>query len=444
MLAEGDRVLVAVSGGVDSVVLLDVLDTLASEYGLTLHVAHLDHGLRDASRDDARFVQKLCAARGLPITCERIDVRTAARERGLGLEEAGHVLRRDYLARVADGIGASRIAVGHTLNDRAETLLFHLVRGAGPTGLVGIRPVSGRIMRPLIEVSREEVLGHARSAGLVWREDVTNADPAFSRNFLRHRVLPLLEELNPRLIEGLGRTAELVREEEAALELLLDGPWERVFLAESPGAVRLHRGRLARLPETVGGLLLRRAVARVRGDLRGITYEHLQGLRGLAASSGHGELSLPGLVARGDGEDLVLGAEAPAEPELPETPVELGVTPVPALGIRLSLALRPWDGTAPADGGRDVELADAQRIRFPLVLRARRPGDRFSPLGLAADKRLKDFLIDEKVPYYERETLPLLCDCERIVWVVGVRLSEAVRVTPQTRQVLVMRKEGIS
>jgi tRNA(Ile)-lysidine synthase len=441
MLSQGDRVLVAVSGGVDSVVLLDALDRLRADYELALHVAHLDHGLRAASGDDARFVRGLCAARGVPVTCERIDVGAAARERGVGVEEAGHTVRSAFLNEIADRIGANRIALGHTLNDRAETVLFHLVRGAGPAGLVGIRPVSGRVVRPLIEASRDEILGHAREASLAWHEDPTNADPSFSRNFLRHRVLPLLEQMNPRAIDAVGRTARLMQEEEAALGALLDAPWEQVLLDAVPGAVRLRRDRLSRLPGAIQGLLLRRGLLRARGGLQGITYDHLQALRRLAAESGHGRLTLPGLAAHVDAETLVLGDAFPGADAIPATPVDLGVTAVPALGVRLELELRPWDGSVPVDRGSDVELADADRVRFPLVLRGRRPGDRFSPLGLDGHKRLKDFLIDEKVPYYDRETLPLLCDRERIVWVVGVRLSEAVRVTPQTRQVLVMRKD---
>jgi len=444
MFVQGDRVVVAVSGGVDSVVLLDVLGAVAAEYGLALHVAHLDHGLREASARDARFVAEVCAARRLPVTCERVDVRAVARERRLGLEEAGHVVRRDFLERVADRVGAQRIAVGHTLDDRAETLLFHLVRGAGPSGLVGIRPVSGRVVRPLIGVSRDEVLEYARKTTLTWREDETNEDLRFARNLLRHRVLPLLEELNPRLVEGLGRTGELLREQEEALEALLDGPWGAIVLAEAPDALRLDRRKLSALPRALCALLLRRAVAVARGGLEGITHEHLRALRDLAAASGHGELRLPGLVVRADAEGLAFGAEAArSEGTITETPVDLGVTPIPDLRIRLSLALRPWDGATPMPSDRDVGFADAQRIRFPLVLRGRRPGDRFSPLGLSGNKRLKDFLIDEKIPYYDRETLPLLCDRERIVWVVGVRLSDAVRVTPQTRQVLVMRREAM-
>ena len=445
MLRRGDTILVAVSGGVDSVVLLDLLCRLVEEFSLKLVIAHLDHGLRrEDSGQDAQFVVSLAEGKDLPVIRERIDVRQVRQEKRLGLEEAGRLVRRRFLEETAREVSATRIALGHTLNDRVETLLFNLIRGAGPTGLVAIRPVSTPYIRPLIETKREEVLAFARAEGLSWREDRTNQDPSFSRNRIRHQVLPLLQQMNPRLLGALQRTADLLLEEDKALDVLLDRPWKDVISREETGSVMFRRDRLARLPRELQGLLMRRGISRARGSLQGIEKVHVDALRDLVTKvNGHGEAHLPDLTARIQGNELLLSAHR--EPSLApyELPVELGRTELPHLGIALELSIMPWNGSQEFREGGAVELADANRVHFPLRVRSRREGDRFRPLGMGQEKRLKDFLIDDRVPFYDRSALPLLCDQSQIVWVIGVRLSDAVRVTEQTKRVLVMQSETL-
>lgn len=446
MLSRGDRILVAVSGGVDSVVLLDLLTRLASELSLTLFIAHLDHGLRGKeAKEDAQFVVSLGEERELPVIRERIDVRQVGQEKGVGLEEAGRLVRRRFLEKKAKKVSATRIALGHTLDDRAETLLFNLIRGTGPTGLAAIRPVSPPYVRPLIETKREEILAFARAEGLAWREDRTNQDTTFSRNRIRQQVLPVLQQMNPRLLDALQRTADLLLEESNALDILLERPWKDVVAREETGSVALRRDQLLRVPGELQGLLLRRGIANARGNLQGIEKVHVDALRGLVTTvNGHGEAHLPGLVARIQGNELLLNVYR--EPTLApyELPVELGRTELPHLGILLELSIMPWNGSQEFREGGTVEVADADRVHFPLQARSRREGDRFRPLGMRKEKRLKDFLIDERVPFYDRNSLPLLCDRDQIVWVVGVRLSDAVRITRKTKRALVMRLEELA
>jgi len=446
MLSHGDTILVAVSGGVDSVVLLDLLCRLVGEFSLKLVIAHLDHGLRgEDSRQDAQFVVSLAEERGLPVIRERIDVRTVSEGKRVGLEEAGRLVRRRFLEEKAREVSATRIVVGHTLNDRVETLLFNLIRGAGPTGLAGIRPVSPPYIRPLIETTREEVLTFARAEGLAWREDRTNQDTIYSRNRIRHQIMPLLQQLNPRLLNALQRAADLLLEESDALDILLERPWKDVISREETGSVALRRDQLARLPRELQGLLLRRGIASARGNLQGIEKIHIDALRHLVASpSAHGEIHLPELTARTQGNELLLATHGKTTIAPYDVPIELGRTELPHLGIALELSIHPNNGPRdlPREGGA-VELADADQIHFPLHIRSRREGDRFRPLGMGQEKRLKDLLIDDRVPFYARSTLPLLCDQSRIVWVVGVRLSDAVRITEQTERVLVMHSETL-
>jgi len=448
MLEQGERVLVAVSGGVDSVVLLDILCRLAAEYTLDLTIAHLDHGLRgEAAREDARFVARLARKEKLALIEKKLDVAEFSKEKRIGIEEGARLLRRDFLHAAADEVGAAKIALGHTQNDRGETMLFNLIRGAGPTGLVGIRPVNRSVIRPLIEVSREEILSYAHSCDLPWREDRTNQDLSFSRNRIRHRILPLLREMNPRVLAALQRTADLLATEELALDDLLAPLWVKVLIVQAEDRIVIQRGRLSQLYKGVQALLLRRGIARLRGDLQGIEKVHIDALLGLVASHrAHGKLDLPGFVARFQGDELTLEEGQTNNPLSFEVPIALGRTEISSLGISLDLSIedRIGSGESQIAEDREVEVADADRVQFPLHVRGRRPGDRFAPLGLGGEKKLKNFYIDERVPFYDRDRVALLCDRQKIIWVVGLRLSDAVRVTSETKKVLIMRKERLT
>jgi len=326
-------------------------------------------------------------------------------------------------------------------------MLFNLIRGAGPTGLVGIRPVNLSVIRPLIEVSREEILSYARSCDLPWREDRTNQDLSFSRNRIRHRILPLLREMNPRVLAALQRTADLLATEELALDDLLAPLWVKVLIVQAEDRIVIQRGRLSQLYKGVQALLLRRGIARLRGDLQGIEKVHIDALLGLVASHrAHGKLDLPGFVARFQGDELTLEEGEMENPLSFEVPIALGRTEISSLGISLDLSIenRIGSGESQIAEDREVEVADADRVQFPLHVRGRRPGDRFAPLGLGGEKKLKNFYIDERVPFYDRDRVALLCDRQKIIWVVGLRLSDAVRVTSETKKVLIMRKERLT
>lgn len=438
MLDPGETVIVAVSGGVDSVVLLDLLQRLAPDYGVILHVVHLDHGLRGSSADDARFVERLAAERGLPLHRSKLGPGSLAEHRDHGAEGAARKARYAYLQSVAETIGATRISLGHTANDQAETILYRLARGTGIRGLCGIPPVRGAFVRPLIDATRNEVEAYARERGLLWRDDPSNADPSFARNRIRHRVVPELEAINPKALAAILRGAEHAVEAEAAIRYLVSSLWDGMRESEGEERLALRRHAVTSCPRAVQKLVLREAAERVRGTLIGIESDHLEAaVRLIASAASHGELSLPGLYVRVQSDEIQMtrANDAPAEPWA--MPVGVGETEIaePPMTLRLSIAdkrppMRPRD--------RWVEFADADRVAFPLELRTRRDGDCFAPLGLGARVKLKDFLINEGVPYFDRARLPLLCDREKVVWVVGVRLSDEVRTTGTTRRYLTM------
>jgi tRNA(Ile)-lysidine synthase len=440
MLNPGEAVLVAVSGGIDSVVLLDLLLRLTPEYAISLHVAHLDHGLRPASTGDARFVERLAEERGLPIHVSRLAPDALAAHRKHGPEGAAREARHAFLERVAAEIGAERIAVGHTANDQAETILHRLARGAGMKGLRGIRPVRSPYVRPLIQTTRDEILAYAQERRLTWRNDASNADVSFARNRIRHRVLPELEAINPKVVEAICRASLHAAEAEEASRFLVSMLWDTARAEEGEERLTLRRDALISYPDAVRKLLLREGARRVRGNLTGMEHDHVEAAgRLIAVESSHGEVSLPGLHVRVQNDEVLLSRGADASLEPWAFSIDLGETEIPQPRLTIELAIIEEEPSQMSLSDRWTELADADRVVFPLELRSRRTGDRFAPFGLGTSLKLKDFLINERVPYFDRGRVPLLCDREKIVWVVGVRLSDEVRITETTRRYLSMR-----
>ena len=444
MFESGERVLVAVSGGVDSVVLLHVLRALSDELGIALTVAHLDHGWRgEASAADARFVETLAEEWEIPVLCEQVDEHAVAAHGALGREGAARAVRRSFLAEASSSIDAARIALGHTADDRAETVLFNLVRGTGPAGAAGIDPVAGSIVRPLIDLTRADVEAYAREHSLTWREDATNDDVSFARNRIRHRVVPELSEINPRAIEAINRAADLSSDAAHAEGHLASLLWPDVAVCEEPGDVRLSRSALVDLPEPIRRTMLREAFRRARGNLVGIEYDHVEAVSDLLdGSGGHADAHLPGLFVRVDRKIVSLSTSPFPSSTGWECSIDTGRTVLPDRRLLLDVEILDRAACRIESGDRMAEVADADRVTFPLRLRNRRVGDRFTPLGMEHPIKLKDFLMNERVAFSDRDDVPLLCDRDRIIWVVGLRLSNDVRLTEETRRVLVMRAEA--
>jgi tRNA(Ile)-lysidine synthase len=291
--AEGQVVLLALSGGADSVALLDALCLLRRRRGFHVTAAHLDHRLRPGSGDDAAFCRALCERLGVRLQVGEADVTARVRREGGGIEQAARRERYAFLRRVQREAGAAAIAVAHTRDDQAETLLLHLLRGSGATGLGGMRPRVGSVVRPLLGLSRQEVVAHLRERGLAWREDPTNADPGLLRNRVRHELLPYLEaRFNPRLRSGLARTAGLLADEAAYLRAQADALLDRIARPDGDGLV-LERSELAHAPAAVARVAIRQALARA-GGLARVRAVHVERVLALAGASTPGRLPLPG------------------------------------------------------------------------------------------------------------------------------------------------------
>ena len=447
MILNGERVLVAVSGGLDSIVLLDVLHRLSAELSFDIVVGHVDHGLRGAaSTQDATFVQGLAESHELTSVQHRLTESDLDQQRSHGREGAARHARLATLETLAAKAGAARIALGHTMDDDAETILYRLARGAGPTGMRGIPPVRMPFIRPLLRTSRSNVHAYAVERKLTWREDATNSDLSYARNRIRHRVLPELQRLNPRIVETLGRNAHLLADLDEAVAFFVEERMPHLWIESNDQDLSLSRSRLLALPEPVLRLMLREGVRQARGDLNGIELTHIEAIRRLIISQRpHGELSLPGLRIRMQ-SDVLTFSPSPTKPVPPwDMIVELGETQLPHDDSVLELRIVPMRAVDmdPVRSDRWIEAADADLITFPLHLRTRQPGDRFAPLGLGQEIKLKDFLINEHAPYFDRDSIPLLCDSRAIIWVVGMRLSDTVKLSDRTQQVLLMRMKGI-
>lgn len=436
----GERLLVAVSGGVDSVVLLDVLARLQTRLGLHLHVAHVHHGLRGKAADrDAAFVVAEAARRGLAASLCRLD--PAERPRGESVEMWARSARYACLDAMAARARAGRIAVAHTRDDQAETVLLHLLRGTGPRGLAGIPPVRHRILRPLLSVPRAEVQRYAALRRLSFRTDRSNASEAHLRNRVRRHLLPLLAaRYNPRIAESLAALAGLMREDESALAEQAASLLARSARAAGP-ALCLPVGALLAAPPAVTRRVFQAAFRMVRPEghpegtrgHQGLMRRPLQALTRLL--TGEGAVRLPGgFEARRVGAEIRMGPAADmsrqasemASPEV-EVPVRPGVwTGWPPLGCRLRVR-RLAAGASIARQDRWRAVLSPRLLEGPLALRGWRPGDRFRPLGMRGAKKLQDFFVDAKVPREERGRIPLLLSGGRIAWVAGQRVAEEFR-----------------
>lgn len=442
LLSPGDRVVVAVSGGPDSVCLLAVLQELSPELGLTLHAAHLDHAFRgDESAAEARSVRELAATLGIPATIERIDVPRFCAERGLSAQAGAREARYGFLDEVARTVGANRIATGHTANDQAETLVMRLLRGAGLAGLSGIPPKRGIIIRPLIETTRQEVMEHLQAAGLSFTTDPSNERPVYTRNRIRQEVMPVLARFNPSAAETLAAEAALIRDEDEALDAfvapLLDG-----LLSTGDDHARIGRERFNGLLPGVRRRILRLAAQRLGADVRRLSAVRTAEAIGFMAHARTGRFMelAPGLELGREYDAFVI--RPTAQPQEFDLPLAVpGITALPGLSLSADAAVR-GAGAEPDSGcGNYLWQAefDYATITGPLRLRSRRPGDRLQPAGMGGrSRKLQDLFTDLKVPRAERDRVPVLAAGEDILWVPGVRTDGRFLPGPGTQQVLVV------
>lgn len=428
----GDSVLVALSGGGDSVALCEGVWRLkATGFLKTVFAAHVHHGIRGASADaDADFCEAFCGARGIPFFITRVDAPGYAKQNACSLELAARDLRYAFLRKTAQECGASCILTGHHMDDQAETLLLHLLRGCGTRGLAAMAARHGDLARPLLHTRRKDIAAYLAQAGLAYCTDETNAQNCATRNRVRHTLLPELERLNPNAVELLARTAALAGEDDAFLQSLADDALMRAIC----GHGGYDRMQLAALPPSVQTRAVRRLLNAVSADVTNADIRRVGAL--LTAQTGTCIELRKGLSAWVDSACIHVGI-AP-ERACFEVALSLdGETVLPTGGRvicrRVSAFRKPETC--------DEAFLDADALPDALVVRTRRDGDRFFPFGAPGERKLSDYFIDKKVPQFARN-VPLIAKGNRIYCVLGHTVSALAAVRPDTESILHIMYKG--
>jgi len=494
LILRNEPVVVGVSGGADSVCLLHVLVEWRRRLGIKLHVAHLDHEIRGVeSQADAEYVSNLAGSLGIPITIDRQDVAAYRTERKCSLEEAARELRYAFFARVARKVGAQRIATGHTRDDQVETILMHILRGTGITGLCGLAPCSPiaydsqgmslpaqapsvtkrqpsnlLVIRPLLDITREETASYCQKHQLEPRIDSSNLSPSFFRNRLRLHLLPLLRQYNPSIDQALLRLADIAKEDNGFIEQQASGLWDEVARQEN-NTIYLDKKQVGGLPIALQRHLLRVAVTKLAGDVRDIEASHIEAARSLLNKQPSKRVSLPhGLICQGGYDELaitrhrsviapplsVIASEA-WQSELPPCPFPPlpdefhlkvpGKTAFPGWNVLASIVreqvsfLSSRGATSTSERTCQNNLVahfDLQKTGMNLCVRKRRPGDRFQPLGMNMPKKLHEFMVDAKIPRSWRGRIPIVCTPQQIIWVVGWRIDDRIKLAEASKEIL--------
>lgn len=434
MLRPGDKVVVGLSGGADSVSLLHALNRLKHLH-LRLIAAHLNHGIRgkEAARD-AEFSRSVAESLGVEFVLGEADAPALRKKSRLSLEDAARTLRYEFFESVRKKHGASRIATAHTLDDQAETVLMRLIRGSGTRGLSGIPPMSGRyIVRPLIETDRAAIESYLKSEGIDWIEDSTNRERDYLRNRIRLDLLPGLSEYNPKIKETLTRTADILRLEEDFISHEAERKFRSVFKSEG-GELTGDLNKYKRLHAAVRIAVLMRALSEKRDGLKNISSIHLTAADALLTSmTASGESVFPEgtVVVKGHGSFLVTTKDelakgfsyaipSPGRWGFPELEVEIEEAPVKNLEAERE----------------DIVYLNFDAVKFPIEVRSFKPGDRFVPLGMKRRKKVKDYFIDRKIPAFMRMRVPIFLSAGEIIWIGAMRIDERARIEGKPKKAL--------
>jgi len=439
LLDKGDRVVVALSGGPDSTALLVILTQIVEEIGFNLIAAHINHGLRaEESDEDEKYSRELSEKMGVDFVSHKID--KIGVKKGVSPEDYYRRQRYSLLNKVAQEQRAQKIALGHNLQDQAETVLLNLLRGSGLEGLKGILPMrDGKFVRPLIEVSRREIISFLNVAGIQYRQDSSNESKQYLRNRIRGELIPYIKErFNPKIEENLAQTAEILRTEDEFIRQYVLEAMNSPSIQRQKKLISINIPYVNKLPQAIRLRFFKVLLESLNPKKNGFSFTHIKSLENLAQRKGSGKrISLPvDIAARREYDNLILERKkaCPKHIEYEYTmklPCSINVKER-NLTIRLQTTNRDYIDF----GSENKVYMDLGKISLPLILRNRRDGDWFQPLGMKGRKKIKTFFIDRKITRNERNEIMLIADQISVVWIEKLHLNERVKITTETKDVL--------
>ena len=439
LLEKGDRVVVALSGGPDSTALLVALAQTSKELDFDIIVAHYNHGLRGTSSDeDEKYSQELARKFGFIFLSGKMD--SKLRQHGQSPEDFYRRQRYQFLNKVTEDYNAQKIVLGHNIQDQAETVLLNLLRGSGLEGLKGILPMrEGKFIRPLIEITRAEIIAFLNEAGMSYCQDSSNESSIYLRNKIRSELIPYLKEnYNPRIVENLAQMAEILRQEDDFICKFVQKALQSTHIQNQPDGISLNIEYLKGLAPAIRSRLFKEVLEILSTEKNGFAFRNIKALERLVQLAESGKkISLPlGIEARREYDNLIITRELACLKQVDyEYPVNIpGKIHVKEINRTISVEKIPRDKMDMQS--KNKVYLDLDKIQQPIVLRNRRDGDRFQPLGMKGRQKIKSLFINQKIPRYMRNEVMLLVDQDSVIWIENMHLSDRVKITPQTKNVL--------
>lgn len=445
LIESGDTILGAISGGPDSMAMLNCLVLLKKDLKFKLLIAHVNHGVRgEYAKRDQEFVKMVAKDYNIPYFTKNVDMVGYGKELGISSEEAGRILRYGFFREILSDYGGGKIAVAHNKNDQAETILHRIIRGTGLDGLKSMEFIKGDIIRPLLNISRKEIEDYIEQKRIKFVVDHTNLETDYTRNKIRLELLPYIKEnFNPNIIDSLYRLTRIATGEIQIIEEITTEKYNLIVKSATENSI-IFNGAIFKLEsEAIRKRLIRKAIENISGNLHGIEEIHINDIIKLFqdAKTGKNIDISKGLRARVSYSDFIIELRNNTNPKLEAKKIEIGENVLEEFAIIISLELISADEID--FNNADIKYIDYDKVSGELWIRRRKSGDKFSPLGLGGSKKLKDYMIDKKIPQDKRNSIPILCDNSGIIWVIGYGLSDKYKITEETKQTLRIKLKKI-
>ncbi|MCD6161078.1 MAG: tRNA lysidine(34) synthetase TilS [candidate division Zixibacteria bacterium] len=437
LFAKNDKILIALSGGPDSIALFHLLDYLTPKYSLSLSAAHIDHSLRPESAEERQFCRLLCRAHGVSFHSKKLNIKTLAKRQKMSLELTSRQCRYAYFQQLCEKHGYTKIATGHTADDSAETIMLNLVRGAHLAGLGGIPPRRENIIRPLIEINKSAILDFLKKYGLSCRLDLSNLENDYSRNIIRNKVFPVLKKINPQAMRNISRAGQNISDSMKVIEDKVRELYDRHLVSESNKQITLDLRKLPDYYKSLESWIILRAYSLLTGELRHPDSERLMQAANLSRSGAVAFLN-DGVIAVNNSGRIIL-----SRPPVKIVRISLRKGETVKLGeTDLTIKSEILDDFSFDDirNNKDESTAYLDNAKLGgLTVRSLIKGDRFKPLGFDGTKKAADYLNDKGVPGKFKSAIPIVASGRDIVWVAGYGIADKAKVTRKTRQVLKLK-----